>query len=355
MLSCSTALALLVFFKMYKHFSERLSMYMLLSGLFVASVLGFMIVGVPLDFAHHHGLCQAIGFLVQYSIWTLLLLTSFVSFHLTSLVLFHKMFKKLELFYILFAILFPLLFSWIPFIHDTYGLAGAWCWIRAFGHEDCSTYQEGLIEQYVLWYGPLFVILIGNFAVIVAVSAVLCYRAFRKKADHPVPNPPIELEKAEKKKTVTFQESTIDAPNEEAGQYKEALKKTLPLLAYPIIFNITSWFALANRIRRAVSPGSGSSHAIWVVHAVAAPTWAFFVGVTFIIYVIAKKKLTKQNIKKAAHSWKHTFTRMRRSSKLLQLATVNHPGTDVLTTEGYTVTSPTTWEPPSESESEDTL
>ena len=352
MLSCSVGLALLVFFKMYKQLSERLSLYLLLSGLFMATVIGSTIVGVRLDFAHHHRLCQAIGFFVQYSIWTLLLLTTFVSFHLSSLVFFYKMFNKLEPFYILFTLVFPLLFSWIPFIHNTYGLAGAWCWIRAFDHEDCSFYIEGLIEQYVLWYGPLFVVLIGNFASTVAVSVVLCYRAFRKPPiQRAAAKRVVESGKAEKRKTVTFEESMNDAHNEEARLYKKALKKTLPLLVYPIIFNIFSWFALANRIRRVISPGS--SYASWVIHAIAAPTWAFFVGVMFIIYVIARKKLTKQNIKKAAHSWKHSFTRMKRPYMQFQVPIGAPAGTDALTTEGYTVTNPTTWEPKHESDFDD--
>ena len=38
-LSCGSALILLAFFRMYRTFSERLVLYLLLSGLFLASVL----------------------------------------------------------------------------------------------------------------------------------------------------------------------------------------------------------------------------------------------------------------------------------------------------------------------------
>ena len=344
-LSCSIALALLVFFKMYKHFSERLSLYLLLSGLFVASVLSILIVGVKLDFAQHHRLCQAFGFLMEYSVWTLLLLTTFVTSHLASLVLLHKNFEKLEIFYVLFSCIFPLLFLWVPFYNDRYGFAGAWCWIRALDTDDCSFHQDGAIEQFALWYGPLFVILIINLVCIVAISVVLCHKAFRKTAD--LKAAIIEQgEAAKNQKTVTFQD---EAPVHEANQYKVALKKTLPLLVYPIIYNISSWFPIINRIWQDVY--RKNSYAMWIVHAASSPSWAFFVGGTFIVYVIVKKKFTKESIRTAANSWKRTFMRKRRSYVQLddQMPSTTHPGTDVFTAEGYTGTSPTTWEPEHES------
>ena len=345
-LSCSTGLALLVFFKMYKRFSERLFLYLLLSGLFVASAISSMIAGVVLDFAHHSQLCQAIGFFVEYSICILLLVTTFVTFHLALLVLFHRNFEKLELFYVLFSCIFPLLFVWVPFLHDRYGLAGAWCWIRALDHDDCSFHRNGVIEQFALWYGPLFVMLILNFVFIIAISVVLCYKAFRKTADLKAAIAK-QGEPTKNQKTVIFQESTNpEASVHEADQYKVALKRSIPLLAYPIIFNISSWFPIINRFWRGVSRRN-DSFIIWVGHAVSSPSWAFFVGGTFIIYVIVKKKFTKENIRIAADSWKHTFKRKRRSYVQFHdhMPSAIHPGTNVFTAEGYTVTSPTTWDP----------
>ena len=281
-LTCSVALTILVFFKMYKSFSERLVLYLLLSALFVATMMALMVSGVGLDFDKHHGLCQAISFLVQYSIWTLLVFTTVIVVHLAALVFFYKKINKMEPVFVIFSATFPMLFSWVPFIHDTYGLSGAWCWIRVYHHSKCTFYNEGLIEQYALWYAPFSLILLVNSIVTIAISAVLCYRAFKKR---PIEN---AVDKEEPKaKNVTFEEPGMES---EADKYKNALKSNLPLLAYPIIYNITSWFTLANRIRRAIFPGG--SYASWIIHAIAAPTWASSAGIVFIIYVIAKKKLT---------------------------------------------------------------
>ena len=189
--------------------------------------------GIPFDFSQHHNLCQAITFLLQYSIWILLLLTTFIVFHLAALVFFFKTLNKLEPFLVVFSLLFPLLFSWVPFLHDTYGLAGAWCWIRVYGYADCQYYEEGLIEQYALWYGPFLLLLIFNAILTMAVLIILCRRAFCKQSNH--------APKDEENRVVRFQ-----GLNPEADKYKKALKDTLPLLAYPIIYNFFSWFTLAN-------------------------------------------------------------------------------------------------------------
>ena len=110
----------------------------------------------------------------------------------------------------------------MPFIHDTYGLSGAWCWIRVYRHDDFHLHSEGLIEQYVLWYGPFFLLLIVNAAVTIAIVVVLCHRSFKKKSNVHV----------QSKFGVRFQER--DQDDQQATQYKKALKNTLPLLAYPI-------------------------------------------------------------------------------------------------------------------------
>ena len=347
-LSCSAAISLLLFFKMYKSFSERLVLYQLLSALFVAIIMALMIIGVGLDFDKHHGLCQAISFLVQCSVWNLLLFTTIIVIHLASLVFFYKKINrfKMEPVFVIFALTFPLLFSWIPFLHDTYGLSGAWCWIRVYHHSECTYYYEGLIEQYALWYAPFSLILLVNSIVTIAISVVLCHRAFKKRPDR---TPTVNAVDEKKPKVVKFEEPKVET---ESDRYKKVLKNSLPLLAYPIIYNISSWFTLANRIRRAIFPGG--SYATWIIHAIAAPTWASLAGIVFIIFIIAKKKFAKHSIVKAAHSWRKTFTRL--SKKPVQQDSIKPPAvTDVLTKDGYTEVCPTEYEPPPESEFDESV
>ena len=265
--------------------------------------------------------------------------TTVIVIYLAALVFFYyKKIKKLEPCFVIFAVIFPLLFSWIPFLHDTYGLSGAWCWIRVYHHSECTYYYEGLIEQYVLWYAPFSLILLVNSIVTIAISAVLCHRAFKKRPAH---TPTVNAVDVEKPNVVKFEEPKIET---ESDRYKKALKDSLPLLAYPIIYNISSWFTLANRIRRAIFPGG--SYASWIIHAIAAPTWASSAGIVFIIYIIAKKKLTKKSIVKAAHSWRKILS----NKPVTQVNNKPAVVTDVLTMDGYTEAYPTEYDPPQESE-----
>ena len=68
------------------------------------------------------------------------------------------------------------------------------------------------------------------------------------------------------------------------------------------------------------------------------------------MYIIAKKKLTEQAILKALKSWKRTLKRKRNT---IPQFNAKRPVTDVLTGEGYTVTAPSEFEVPQESEVDD--
>ena len=86
-----------------------------------------------------------------------------------------------------------------------YGLSGAWCWIRfTKGHD-----RLGLAYQIGMWYGPLILVLLITFLATVILVVPLCWGAF---CSHP----------------------------EEIYQqhHRKALKEALPLIIYPIIYNI---------------------------------------------------------------------------------------------------------------------
>ena len=207
---------LLVFcLKLHKLFTYRLAMYQVMAGIMFSLV---MFLSFPMIF--YNGslpfviICKLQAFFIEYFIWMKLLFTISLTFHLFCLVVFLKNFKQLELFYILFSTLFPVLFSWIPFIHNTYGLAGAWCWIRN-RDTDCATkhYYEGIVEEFTLWYGPLFGCLTISLVAVAVILAVMVWRVCRSQS---VRQPLLENYLKEK--------------------HKETLKELLPLLIYPAIF-----------------------------------------------------------------------------------------------------------------------
>ena len=132
-----------------------------------------------------------------------------------------------------------------------------------------------------------------------------------------------------------------DGIDQEAVRYRQALKETLLLIAYPIIFQILGWLALANRLYHTISDSYTKEEVLWVVHAVADPSWGFFSGVTFVLHLLflGKFKLYKT---------RHFFSCCKKSyQEISQNARYNTFGTIVSGTE--TVTSPTEYEPENES------
>ena len=187
------------------------------------------------------------------------------------LVLFGNLFKKFykvrnrlcSVFYIV-----PFTLYMDSFIHNSYGFAGVWCWIRNW-KDDCATqkYLEGIIEQFVLWYGPLFISLTLSVVAVFIILIVLAQRAYANK------NP-------ENKGLY------------ERNQNKKAIKELLPLLAYPVIFYVLWLFPLINRIYNATSPNANFGLAI--VHTSSEFLWGFFSSCALIIHILVMRKLKKK-------------------------------------------------------------
>ena len=298
MASCLAAIGMWVFFRLHKRFPHRLSLYLLAAALFQSFTLAMNITSLNHDYKSdfHSNLCSGVGFLVEYSSWGVLLFSTEMVFHLSYLVLIQKELcsLKVELFYTFFPVLFPWLFVWIPFIHDTYGLAGAWCWIKN-QDKQCNSLKVGFTEQFALWYVPYFILTIINSISITVITIILCKRTHKRK--HQVHE---ELQEDAGTNYKQFQEGD-NLYQDEYHKYKQALKETLPLLTLPVAFLFLGWFALANRIFRAVS--DQSSFALALMHAAASPSLGFFVSSSFIIHLTLQGKFSRNNIYSTFHQW----------------------------------------------------
>ena len=162
--------------------------------------------------------------------------------------------------------MFPLLFSWIPFIHNSYGVAGAWCWIRDW-KDDCATqkYLEGIVEQFVLWYGPLFISLTLSVVAVFIILVVLAWRSYTHRT----------------------QEHKFLVENHERNQNKKAIKELLPLLAYPVIYYLLALFPIINRVYSAIS--SNASFELALTQSITEPFWGFFSSWALIIHIFVMR------------------------------------------------------------------
>ena len=250
-LACCIAFIMIVAFKAYKSFANRLVLYLTgaafcLSILYALQILPTREIDGTISIrSGWEGLCTAIAFLDQYTGWVMLLIICWISLYIFLLALFRYSATKprYEVCGLLFIVLLPLTYVWVPFISGRYGLAGAWCWIKLTTDSvNCSTsYTEGLEYQIGLWYGPSIVMTSFSFVGMMALVVAFCKGAVAR---------------------------------ETSPLHREALKEAAPLLVYLVYFNFINCLDIVNRIYYAavtLSKETNPYFPLWMANAIAGP------------------------------------------------------------------------------------
>ena len=270
---CLITVSFVCFLRLHKYFTYRLALYQISSSLCLGIVeLSFLtLLNYDGHIYHYQIECKTTAFLLEYFVWIKLLFTLCLVFHLFCLAVCLKNFQKLEIGYVLFSILFPLLYTWIPFIHNSFGVAGAWCWIKDW-KDDCATqkYLEGIIEQFVLWYIPLFISLTLSVVAVFIILIVLARRAYTHKSS----------------------ENEYLIENHERNRNKKAIKEILPLLVYPVIFYFLILFPIINRVYSAIS--YKASFGLALAHSFTESSWGFFSSWALIIHILVMRQFKKK-------------------------------------------------------------
>ena len=268
-LCCGLALVAVITKRLYKKVIYRLAIYQVTVALFesFALVLNFTLIDYNEERVYFQVSCKTTAFIDQFLILTNLLFISWLTFHLFAFIVFFKDLKRLEWLYISSSVLIPLLVACIPFITDSYGVAGAWCYITSLKHEDnCTTKPDvvGITEQFTLYYGPAAFLFTINMIAIVVMTVAMACRTWTHKTQVQLLN------------------------TDGAKQYAKALKQMLPLLAYPIIYVTLFLIAFVNRIYTAKE--GTAAFAFTVAHAVTQPLGEFSVGLSLIVHVALSVK-----------------------------------------------------------------
>ena len=288
---CLVALVMLCVFKLYRFPVHRLAMYQVMAALFFSLVCILELINYPDD--HNpftnisNVICPATGFLMEYSLWVKLLFTLCLTFHLFAYSIFYKDFKRFEIAHVIISIFFPLLFVWIPFVTSDYGKAGAsWCWITPWNNnsDPFNKSTNGLVEEYVLLYGPAMLSLTLAVIAVMVIISVLVYRAYCRNTSDIDENTPLFIGD---------------------NKHKKILKEVLPLVVYPILSFLLYIPAFVNRIfgTLCLVPGPG----VFYASAVSLPLLGLFAGLTLIIHITVLK-----------------CSRLRTSTKQVQNRTNNH-------------------------------
>ena len=268
---CVSTVILIVALGAWNKFVHRLTVYLAIAGFFYSLLLALQ--GMPVDLDSDvvslrpgwERICVAIGFLAQYTGWVQLTVMSWISVYLALLWKYQEnvMGTKSEIGGIVTAIFLPLLFSFEPFIHDMYGLAGAWCWIKVNKDHSCNETSIGVSYQIGLFYAPVFLFAVMSLFVIVGVLFAFCKNA-RRNAQHLVEDAQNILNNAQ---------NLLENP-QFRRQYEVLIRGALPLLIYPAVHIVIHMFAILNRLNyliNTVPNDSKPSPRLWLIHALLPP------------------------------------------------------------------------------------
>jgi hypothetical protein len=153
------ALFIIVLFKKWQSFGQRLITYLFITSAFYSVALILRRVDFDDDFTPaDERFCAFSGFIAQVTIWFLVDTIVAITVYLFLGVVFNRVTDKYEWLYVLFIFVVPLVFGWIPFIHNTYGRAGVWCWIKLVDYTTCEKLILGQVLQLAMLHVPNYIL-----------------------------------------------------------------------------------------------------------------------------------------------------------------------------------------------------
>ena len=162
-------LLILCFTKAFATIMQRLFLYLILASL-VSEILIACTLEHQVYYEQQEEVCAALGFVTNWSTNVAMLCAVGVITYAMILVCTHTSMKcnrlynreystrckvLLELYYLISIVLLPCVILWLPLLNDHYGLAVAWCWIRAID-QNCNEF--GLVEQISFGFATFFVL-----------------------------------------------------------------------------------------------------------------------------------------------------------------------------------------------------
>ena len=263
-LVCLLAAVLVIVARLHKLFAYRLALYHVFIGLVSGTVCACELLSVLYydDPVSVHNPCTAIAFLMQYSLWMKLCFTGWVTIHLFCSAICNRDLKKLEILCIFASLLIPAVMSIVPVASpsSSYGLAGAWCWIKSMNECSSNAQSEGVAAQLTLWHGPAAGMLVLVTVTLLTVVVTLACRMYAEKVDRD-------------RAVLVIRRPT----------YTSDLNQLLPLLAYPVTWCLMVIPSLLEGVYRAYSiPRWG----FVLANAFCTPAWSLAAGVTMVIHVL---------------------------------------------------------------------
>ena len=254
-LGCLFVIAVIWLFRKYKYFVQRLIVSLSVS----AALQGFsFILG---DLYSHDAMCEFQAFIMQYFGWATLLWVLAITVNII-LALQSVSGYRYEKWFHLLCWLVPFFWALLPFINDSYGPAGVWCWIK----------RDATALRFGTWFVPTFAIILflaGAYFYIIVI--------------------------------VLHQRGSWSGRYNAETEHDNAMlaREVKPLAAFPLIYLVLSLPPLIYRIDDAVHPHLLPNYSILVVSVIFAPSVGALNAIAFAFYSDVQAQLTWPQVKSA--------------------------------------------------------
>lgn len=262
-------MAIIILFKKYLFFTQRLILYLALANLAYSLSAACNLTG---RVAYKHiatQYCVFIGFAEQITIWWTLMATACIMIDLFVKAVCKKNTDRLEIVYLFFIFVSPLLFCWIPFIKYSFGADGVFCWIRELNQYDCGDFNFGKWLRYGIYYIPLYLLMI--LLIVLYIPVVVFVRRRQNRW------------------------AGIFNPEAHAIQ-KMIATEIRPLIYYPLIVIIINVFPLIKQIYATTGHNETVYYFISLFSAAIYPFQGFFVVIAFTLDPETRNKLNGRTI-----------------------------------------------------------
>jgi len=266
----------LLIFKKLHFFSQRLIFYLALSSILVnIGILLHRVDYEPQSSEFYDHFCQFGGYFSATTVWMLRMSISSIVVYITLRVLFKKDSARYEVVYVLAIFVFPLTFTWIPFLFDAYGRSGVWCWVVVLHQDTCERHTPGVILHFLLWSGPHFAFLVLLFIIYFILLVHQCYKRHKVREQ--------SGEESRRRRNSSSLVQHHDIPN---------------LAIYPVLYfalntllSISTTYTLYGRGKTTL--------AAWYISAAALPLMGSLVTLCFCLDPDTRKRLNRRHIRAA--------------------------------------------------------
>ena len=273
-LCCVFVICLIFLFKKHYFFIQRIILYHCLAALFrsIAVTLRLHRLGYQNHTPSLNALCTISAFVDQVTLWYSLFDVSVISFTLLMTAVFRKNVSRLEGLFIVLIFFVPLTFNWIPFINNSFGRLGPWCWIRIHNYEDCSEHSFGVIVQNVLWNVPAYIF---NLVMIPTYFIVIVFVARQRYCRKP---------------------KSVYEREEHRALVEHLHEEVWPLLFLPFGIPALNVFYFINSVYTVINI-TEPSYALWMLQAIFSPLGGGYIALIYVLDRDTLKRLNYRNLK----------------------------------------------------------